>query len=79
MVLTDTSQTERTRRIKARALAAFRRSNPTTPEQGPGGQTAAESLRVDRQLGQRPYITIGGGLTPVVIAPCCASNNDNLG
>lgn len=72
MVLTDMSQTERTRRMKARALAAFRRSNPTTLEQGPGGQTTAESTLLERKYGQRAYLTTGGGLTPVVIAPCCS-------
>jgi hypothetical protein len=72
MVLADMSQTELTRRKKARALAAFRASNPTTPEQGPGGQTAAESLRVDRQRGQRAYTTYGGGMTPITVAPCCS-------
>lgn len=72
MVLTDMSQTERTRRLKARALAAFRRSNPTALEQGPGGQTTAESTLQDRKYGQRLYTTYGGGMTLIDIVPCCA-------
>lgn len=72
MVLADMSQTERTRRMKARALAAFHNLNPTVREQGPGGQTTAESVRLDRVRGQRPYTTYGGGLTLESIAPCCA-------
>lgn len=66
----DMSHTMRLKIRKARALAAFRRANPTKPEFGPGGQTTPESVRAVRAFGQAPITVMGGGLEPDVLVPC---------
>jgi hypothetical protein len=73
MVLADMSQTELTRRKKARTLAAFRNAKPTPPELGPGWQTTDGSLLTERKLGQRSYTMYGGGLTLIEVPGCCAA------
>ena len=76
MGVADTSQTERIRILKARALAAARRAAVMAGqyafEQGPGGQTFPESVYLVRRLGQRSYIRMNAGETSTTtLEPCC--------
>lgn len=60
MVLTDTSQTARTTRLKARTLAGWRSANPGKPEQGPGGQTTDYTTTYTAsRLGNKPFYGVG--------------------
>lgn len=66
----DMSQTMRLKIRKARALAAYRRENPTKPEFGPGGQTLPESVRTVRAFGQAPIVVMTEGQQPQTLTPC---------
>jgi hypothetical protein len=66
----DMSNAMRLKIRKARALAAYRRVNPTKPEFGPGGQTLPESVRAVRAFGQAPIVVMGGGLQVETLVPC---------
>jgi hypothetical protein len=60
MVLADTSQTARTRRLKARIIAGWRSANPGKPEQGPGGQTTDYTTTyIASRLGNKPFYGVG--------------------
>ena len=77
MGVANTSQSERVRILKARTLAAARRAaiiaGTYRSEQGPGGQTLPESVRVVRTLGQRRYIRMNAGeASTTIIEPCCS-------
>ena len=80
MGVANTSQTERVRILKARTLAAARRAaiiaGTYAPEQGPGGQTFPESVRLVRTLGQRRYIRMNAGeSSTTTLEPCCQEPN----
>ena len=70
MPTADNSQSERTRLIRCRALAAFRGANPTVREQGPGGGVVDASTVVARRLGQTPYVTQPPEAAPVTVDGC---------
>jgi hypothetical protein len=71
----DMSHTMRLKIRKARALAAYRRNNPTKPEFGPGGQTLPESVRTVRAFGQMPITVMTGGLQIETLEPCGCSDS----
>ena len=66
----DMTHTMRLKIRKARAMAGYRRANPTNPEFGPGGQTMPESVRAVRAFGQAPIVVMGGGLQVETLVPC---------
>ena len=70
----DMSHTMRLKIRKARALAAYRRANPTKPEFGPGGQTLPESVRAVRAFGQAPIVVMSEGQQITTLEPCGCEN-----
>lgn len=73
MPTADNSQSERTRMIRCRALAAFRGANPYVAEQGPRGGVVDASTVVARHVGQITQIIQPPEAAPVTVAGCGCS------